>query len=131
LITFAIGYPAGLNGLAASPQTQRIGRYIFCDAGGSGDVSLISNVDRGYECRVGAYEGVVANVCLVFMGAVVIAGDGAGAYVYAGADGAISQIRKVVSLGAAAHSDFLCLYEVADVGFLADFASWAEVGVRP
>ena len=92
----------------------------MCDAGGSSDVSLIANVYRGYERGVGAYEGVVANFCLVFVVAVVVAGYGAGPYVYAGSDGAISKIRKVVSLGAAAHFYFFCFDEVADVGFFAE-----------
>ena len=61
--------------------------------------------------------------------AVVVAGDGAGADVDAGADDGVAEVGEVVGLGAFAERGFLGFDEVADVGAFADVALGAEVGV--
>ena len=63
------------------------------------------------------------------MDAVVVAGDGAGADVDAGADDGVAEVVQVVGLGAFAEGDLLGFDEVADVGSFADAALGAQVGV--
>ena len=130
LPAFALGDPAGFGGLAAAAEAQRVGGDVLGDAGAGGYVGVVADIEGGYEGGVGANEGVVSNSGGVFVDAVVVAGDGAGAYVYAGADDGVSKIGKVVGLGAAADCYFFGFDEVADVGFFADVAFGAEMGVR-
>ncbi len=65
----------------------------------------------------------------VLGGAVVVAGDGAGADVAAGADAGIAEIGQVVGLGAGAEVGRLQLDEVADMGGLADHGAGTQPGV--
>jgi hypothetical protein len=126
---FAGGDPVGFGCLVAAAQGQGICGDILGDAGCGGDVGSFAYGEGGYEGGVGAYEDVVVDLGGMFAGAVVVAGDGAGTYVYAVSDGCVAEVGEMVGLGAFADPGVFGLYEVADVGLFADLAAGAEVGV--
>ncbi len=62
---------------------------------------------------------------------IVIAGDGSGADIGAGADSGIADIGQVVDLGAGLDGRGLGLDEIADPRRFADIGAGAEAGKRP
>ena len=115
--------------MAAAAQSQGVGGDVFGDAAACGYVGAVADGDGCYEGRVGAYEDAVADGGEVLVDAVVVAGDGSGAYVDAGADDGIAEVVEVVGFGTLAHGDFFGFDEVAYVGVFADVAVGAKVGV--
>src|SRR5262249_1803580 len=81
--------------------------------------------------RVAAHEGVVADVGLVLGGAVEVAGDGAGSYVYAFADDGIAEVRQMVGLRACPKARLLQFDEIADVRPGVDLIVHPEPRVSP
>ena len=104
-------------------------RYILCDAGAGGDIGAVAESERSDERGVGADEDVIADGGGVFVYAIVVAGDGAGADVRARADDGVAEVGEVVGLGTAAHANLLGLDEVADVSLRSDVTAGAQVRV--
>ena len=97
----------GLVVWRAAAQSQGVGGDVFGDAAACGYVGAALDGDGSDEGRVGAYEDAVADGGEVLVDAVVVAGDGSGAYVDAGADDGIAEVVEVVGFGTLADGDFL------------------------
>ena len=67
--------PVQLVYLAAASDRESIGRHVFRDAGAGANVSPICHADRRHQGRIAANEDFIANKCLVFVHAIVVAGD--------------------------------------------------------
>src|SRR5690606_7754832 len=78
---------------------------------------------------IGADEGAVADAGGRLVHAVVVAGDGAGTDVDAGADLGIAQVAEVVGLAAGAQAGLLGFDEIADVHALGQLGAGAEARV--
>ena len=122
--------PAGLRGLAAAAESERIFGDVFGDRASGGDVGSGTDANGSDEGGVGADEGSIADDGLVLVDAVVVAGDGSRAYIDSLADDGVAEIVQVVGFGTFAEGHFFGLDEVADVGVLADTAFGAEMRVR-
>ena len=81
--------------------------------------------------RVGADESVVFDHRAILVGAVVVAGDRAGADVDVAADRGVAKIGQVVGLRAVADLGGLGLDEVADVDLVCQPGSRPQARVRP
>ena len=79
--------------------------------------------------RIGADEDVVLDHRAVLAGAVVVAGDGAGAYVDVPADGGVADVSKMVRLGAVGHRAVLHFDEIADMNACAQLGAGAQARV--
>src|ERR1039458_8021570 len=90
------------------------------DAGAGANVRALANADGRNQGGIRADEHSVANGGGVLVHAVVVAGDDAGADVYAVADDGIAAIGEMVGLGAAPQRGFLGLTKIADLRLLAD-----------
>ena len=92
--------PAFLDGLPAAPDRQRIRRHVRGDHRAGADIGAVADLDRRDQRRIRADEGALADVGAVLGGAVVVAGDGAGADIGARADPGVADIAQMVGLGA-------------------------------
>ena len=81
---FLLGDPAGFGDLAGAAEGQGAFGDVFGDAAAGGDVGACADGDGSDEGGVGADEDSVADGGEVFVDAVVVAGDGAGADVDVG-----------------------------------------------
>src|ERR1019366_5072346 len=122
--------PAFLHALPRTPKRQRIRRHIFRDAACGCDVSAPSNLYRRHQRRVAADERAILDHRLVFLLAVVIAGDGARPDVHAFPDFRVAQIAEVIGLRTLAQLGFLRLDEVPQVSPFAHLASRPHMSVR-
>src|SRR6185503_11740860 len=77
-----------------------------------------------------AHKYSVADRRLVFVDAIVIAGDRPSTHVDSIANNSIAQIIEVVRLGAFAQSHLFRLYEISHMGTLADAAFRTEMSIR-
>src|SRR5262249_21842269 len=84
--------------------------------------------DRGYQRRVRADEGALADVGAMLGHAVVIAGDGPGPDVGALPDPGISQVAEMVRLCAGLDHGRLDLDEVPDLRLGADLGPGSQPG---
>src|SRR5690606_19225273 len=84
---------------------------------------------RRHQLGVAADEGIVADDRLVLVGAVVVAGDRAGADVHAGAHFGIAHVGEVVRLRTFTHAGRLHLDEVADMGVGGKLGPGAQPGI--
>ena len=121
-VSFCFG-PAFFDYLAGAAKGQGIWRDVFCDCRRGGHVRAFSDPNRGDEDAVAAYEDSVFDDSFVFAYTVVVAGDGAGAYVYFLSDFSVSQIREVICFGSLAQAGFLQFGEISYVSFFTDFES--------
>src|SRR5436305_1342182 len=90
------GGPAWFVGLAAAGEGEGVGGDVLGDAAAGGYIGSGADGDGGDEGGVGAYEGAVADGGDVLVDAIVVAGDGSGAYVDARADDGVAEIVEVV-----------------------------------
>src|SRR4051794_19251780 len=86
------------------------------DHGPGANVGSRPNLNGCYQGRVAAYESALADLCLVFLCAVVIAEDGPSADIGVGADFRIAQISQVPSLCACAEMRFFQFDKITDMG---------------
>src|SRR5208337_3279570 len=104
-------------------------RHIFGDAASGRDVSAASNPYRRHQRRVAADEHSILDDRLVLVHAVVVAGDGARAYVHAFTDFRVAQIAEVIRLRTLAQLDFLGLDKVPQVSAFAHLTARAHMSV--
>jgi hypothetical protein len=106
----------------------------------SGGASLVSVVPapsvaprptrhRRDQLGVGADEGIVLDDRLELVGAVVVAGDRAGADVDAAADRRVADVGQMVGLGLRGDRAVLDLDEVADMHVLGQHGARAQAGI--
>src|SRR5271165_4694654 len=91
-----LGCPALLRNLTTTSDGQRIVGHILGNARSCANVRPSSNSHGGNKGSVAADECAVADHCLVFVHAIVVAGDGASSYVHVLPDFRITKIGKVV-----------------------------------
>src|SRR5262245_17642465 len=107
--------PAFLDLLAAATDRERVRRHIAGDDRARAHIGALADLHRRDQRRVRADERVLADLGAVLADAVVVAGDGAGADIGAGADGGVADIAQVIGLGAGLDHRFLDLAEIAYV----------------
>src|ERR1700687_4071231 len=130
-LRFALGpRPALFDALSRTPERQRIRRHVFCDAARRRDIGAAPNLYRRHQRRIAADEHAIFDHCLMFVHAVVIAGDRARADVYAFSDFRVAEIAEMVRLRTLAQLDFLGLDKVSHASTLAHITSGAQMRVR-
>src|SRR5208282_6176290 len=90
--------PAFLHALSRTSERQRIRRNILGDATCGRDIGAASNLYRRDQGRVAADEHTIFDHGLVLAHTIVIAGDGARAYIDAFTDFRVAQIAEMVRL---------------------------------
>src|SRR5215813_11252816 len=93
--------------LLARADRQRAGRNVLADRGAAADVCALADRDRRHQLRVAADERAVLDRRLVFLLAVVVARDRAGADVHLRADRRVAEIREMPGLRAGAEHGLL------------------------
>ena len=88
----------------------------------------MADSERGNQHIAGANAHFVADNGLVFVHAVVVASDGAGADVAAAADLRVAEVGEVVGFAAAADGAVFHFHEVADVHFVGQVGIGAQAG---
>src|SRR3990170_6549748 len=122
--------PARTLLLGAAAECQRIGRDVLGDDAAGADIGPLPDLDRRHQRSVGADKGARPNLGPVLVEAVIVAGDGAGADVSAGADACVADISEVVNLGALADLRLLDLDEIADMRILCERGTWPQARER-
>src|SRR5882724_12859164 len=87
--------PSRFVDLPAAGDAQAVRRNIFRDCGTGGDVGAIADAKRGHECRVTADKYSFADICRVFLEAIVVAGYRAGSDVRLWANVRVAKISQV------------------------------------
>src|SRR4051812_2852816 len=86
---------------------------------------------RRYQLTVRADEGAIADDGLVFVGAVVVAGDRPRADIYIASDDCIAEIAQMIRLRAFRQRCVLGFDEVAYMRMRAEYSAGAQTRVRP
>jgi len=113
----------------AAANSQRARWYILGNAGTRSDVSAFADAQGSNQGGIGAYKDVVADGGPMLEHTVVVAGDRTRTHVYTGADVGVTEVVKVVGLGAAAEAEVLGLHEVPYMSVFADVAAGTKVSV--
>src|SRR5580692_944748 len=121
--------PDFLYNLTGAGDCQCVFGDVAGDAGGGADIGAFAHAHGCDQGAVTADEGTVADYGGVLLGAVVVAGDGSGADVDAGADFGVAEIGEVVGLRSFAQLDLLGFDKIADVRAFSDFAAGAQMGI--
>src|SRR5580658_1478230 len=122
-LAFLWTLPALDRDLARAPDCQLITRRILRDRGACADRRSGFDPHGRYEHAARADEDAVLDMGRPFVGAVVVARDGAGADVHIGAHDGITEVGEVVRLAADAELRVLQLHEVADVDVRREYRS--------
>jgi hypothetical protein len=93
------GSPTLSADLSSPADGQSALRHILCNAGAGADEGLVADGNRRDQGGIAAHEGVFANVRGIFVDAVVVAGNDAGADVGSLADHGIAEVGEVAGLG--------------------------------
>src|SRR5260370_11754507 len=110
------GSPARLIDLAAARDGQRVRRNVIGKCGAGSDVGAVTDPYRCHKSGIAAYEGGAADDCGILANSIVVAGEGAGAYVGFAPYARVAEIGEVHGLGTLAENAFLDLDEIADAG---------------
>src|SRR4030095_5836195 len=105
--------PRRHGNLPRARHGELIGRRVFADRGTRADVRAARNAHGGHQGRVRADKAVVLDDGAALGSAVVVARNGARAYVHAGADVGIADVGEVVRLRALADAARFDLDEIA------------------
>src|SRR5260370_8087945 len=108
------GRPAGFIELGAARDGQRVRRNVIGNCGAGSDVGAVTDPYRCHKSGIAAYEDAAADDCGILVNSIVVAGDGAGAYVGFAPYARVAEIGKVHGLGALAEDALLDLDEIAD-----------------
>src|SRR5215467_475194 len=130
LLALTLLNPAVLDDLATSCDREGFGRNVLGYGRPGGDIGVFADPHRGTELRVCPDECAVFHDSRVFLDAIVIACDDAGADVDVLADRRIAQISKVLGFRTRPQRRFLDLNEVADLHLGAKSGPHAEVRIR-
>src|SRR5690606_20967869 len=84
-----------------------------------------------HQLRVRSDEGVVFDDGLGLVHAVVVAGNGTGAYVYTLANDRIADIGQVIGLGTLAQLALLDFHEIADMSLSTDVGAGTPARIGP
>jgi len=95
---FPLRDPPLLVDLSAPGHAQSVGGHIVSDAGAGCDIGIVAYRHRRDKLGTAADEDAVADGGAVFLVAVIVAGDGAGSNVDAGADRGVTQVAEMVRL---------------------------------
>src|SRR3569623_2075154 len=125
LLLFRRPLPALAGLLRRAAQSELAGRRVFADGG------ACAHRDGREQLRVGADEDVVFDDGLEFIGAVVIAGDGAGADIDAPAYRRVADVTQMIHLRARTDRRFLHLDEIADVHVVGEHRAGPDARERP
>src|SRR5260370_30815437 len=122
--------PAWFYDLVCAADGEGIFGDVAGDARRSGNVGGFAYADGCDQSAVAADEHSVFDDGSVLVNSIVVAGDGSGADVDAGADFGVAKISKVVGLRSLTQFDFFGLDKVADVRAFTNVATGAQMGVR-
>ena len=111
-----------------SGQCELMGGCIAGEGCSRSQGGALMDHNRGHKLGIGADEDIVFNDGAMFLGAVVVAGDGAGTNVDTCAHGGVPDIREVVGLAVGTNLAVLHLCEVADVAALCQARAWPQSG---
>ena len=111
--------PAFAHAFLAVVEYQRSRGNVMAHRARGSDVNVVAQGDRRHQSGIAADLHAVADRRLIFLEAVVVARDRAGANVGVAADGHVAEIREMVGLGAIANLGFFRLDEIADVNVAA------------
>src|SRR5258705_9194469 len=106
--------PAFFVDLVAARNTQRFRRNIFADCRARGDVRPITDFHRCDQHRIAADKNAIADPGLMFIYAIVVAGDGTRADVGLRSEPGIANIRKMWNFAAFADHCFFGFNEISD-----------------
>ncbi len=102
-LSFNRALPAGHRNLLAARYSELAGRGIFGDRTACAYRATCSDRHWRNKLCIGTDKYVILYNCAVFVGAVVVASDSAGADVDLVPEAAVAQISKVIGLGAISH----------------------------
>ena len=101
-------------------QGQTVGRDIPRNYAAGADKGAVPDLNGGHQRRVGADERTGADVCAMFLEAVVVTEDGTGANVGFQADPGVADIGQMVGLRAGLEMGVFDFDEIADFGVCAN-----------
>src|SRR3989338_4553485 len=127
LLALLLG-PAFLYLLGPFVVDQRACRDVVAHGRGGGDIDVVPDTDRRDQRGIAADLHPVADGGAVFLEAVVVAGDGAGAYVALAPDGDVAEVGEVIGLAALADGRLLGFDEVAYMDVSPEGSSRSQVG---
>ncbi len=100
-------------------QRQFVGRGSFGNSRPCTDGRARADFNRCHQLDPRTDEGFIADNRPVFVGAIIVAGDGAGADVDAGPDCCVADIAQVVDLAAVRNRALFDLDEITDLYLVA------------
>ena len=115
LLLVAVGRTAFLYDLAFARDGKTFGGNIVSDRGAGGNKSSLADSNRRNQGAVGSDERVVFDVGFVFLRAVVVGGNDAGADIDVLPDRGVADISQMSGFRAATEPRFLDLDKVADL----------------
>ena len=121
----------GIPSARARVTASASARHVLGDDAARADDSAVADLHRRDQRGVRADERARADIGVVLVEAVVIAGDGARADIRARADARIADIGEVVGLGALFDRGVLHLDEIADMRTFADLRAGTQPRIGP
>ena len=118
--------PAFLNRLFDASDGKGPGGDIFRDNTAGADISAIANLNGRDKGRISTDESALADIGAILGDAVIIASNGARADVSAFADTSVTDISKMVGLGAGLDLSRFHLDEIAYVHVFAKIRAWPQ-----
>ena len=122
--------PALYDALLGALESKRAIRDILGNGSAGACYGVGSDINGSHHHSIGTDEGSVANGGRIFMFAIVIACDRAGAHVHALAHGGVTDIGEVRNLGAAADGGLLDLHVRAGLRAVEHVSARAQIGAR-
>src|SRR5580765_1307990 len=111
--------PALFGGLPSSSNSERVRGNILGNCRTRRDIRAVANSYRRHQHRIAADEDAIPNGRLVFVDAVIVAGNCTGSDIGLGSELGVADVGKVGNLTAFANHRFFCFHEVsyASAGF--------------
>src|SRR5918995_3812453 len=122
--------PAFAMSLLSVVKDQSSVRNVMTNRGRSGDIDVITQRDRCDQGRIATDLNAVADFAGILLKSIIVAGDRASADIAITAYGHITEISKMIGLGAIADLGFFSFHEIADVNISAQFSAGPQMSKR-
>src|SRR5687767_5408388 len=126
---FLLG-PAFAKPLLPVVKDQSSVGNVVTNRGCSGDIDIITQSDGRDQRRIATDLNAIADFAFIFLKSIIVAGDRASADIAIAAYRHITEISKMISLGAIAEPGFFSFHEIADMNVAAQVRAGTQMGKR-
>src|ERR1700744_907394 len=121
--------PARYFLLLGPRHSQRVRRRRPGDHRTGADIGAVTDADRRHQRRVRTDEGALADIGVMLVEAIVIAGNGTSSDICTRADAGIAKVGQIVGLGALFNAAVLHLDKIADMDVFLDHRAGPQTGI--